>query len=183
MKRGHFLVALLIAFQVQANEPKPTQGTENSTPLVNSKPVGSVLESEALTPRRSKADILGMRDPFRRPQIVLEDILPKSELERFAVSEFKMVGLITGPDQLKAMLLGPDGKTYFVRKDDRIGSRGGFVQEINSVGIVVEEEITNVVGEKEKIVTEITLPPETDNQFELTNKPSGRVEATGLPKR
>lgn len=105
---------------------------------------------------------LEMRDPFKRPFVAgTTAVAPLSELESFGVDQFKMVGVITGADRLRAILLDPSGKSHFVSEKMRIGSRKGYIREIRSDVILVREKITNAIGREEALDTEIRLPPET----------------------
>ena len=95
----------------------------------------------------SLEDIVKMRDPFHVVEGIFKtkDELPKSDLEKYTVEEFKMVGVITGPDRLRAMVTGPDGKTHFVSKNDRIGTRQGRIHRITSQYIEVKEKLLNIL--------------------------------------
>ena len=73
-------------------------------------------------------EMLKVRDPFRRPDVVAENLAATSPLERFPASDFQMIGVLTGPEKIRAMVLGPDGKSLFVAERMKIGQRhGSFV--------------------------------------------------------
>jgi len=111
-------------------------------------------EAESIS---SAQDIMSLRDPFRKPKISRQKIVLTSELETIPVQEFKLNGVITGPGKMKAMLIGPKGKTYFVSKGDKIGLRDGEITEITSSKIFVTEKIINVLGQEESLAVEILL--------------------------
>lgn len=104
-------------------------------------------------------ELLNLRDPFK-PPLIAEKEEPKSELELYETDKFKMIGVITGPDALRAMLTAPNGKTYFVSESDKIGTKGGVVKEISPERILVHEQVMNVLGQPETSVVEISLPEE-----------------------
>ena len=98
------------------------------------------------------------RDPFKRPIFVDVARRPRTELEYFPTEQYKMVGVLTGPERLRAMVLGPNGKTYFVAENTKIGVRQGAVRRITAHSIVVREKVLNVLGKEENVDTEIRLP-------------------------
>ena len=101
-------------------------------------------------------DLLKLRDPFRAPD--LNGTGPqKSELEQYSVDAFKLVAVITGLDHLKAIVLAPDGKTFFISEKVKIGLRGGSVRKISAEKAYIREKTINVVGQVEYIDSELTL--------------------------
>src|SRR5690606_5369501 len=102
------------------------------------------------------------RDPFRRPEIVEKEETPLTELEKFSVAEIKLVGIMTGPTRLRAMVKGPDGKTYFVAEKMRVGTRKGIVREITPETVIIREKIVNVLGEEENIDIELRIDEQTE---------------------
>ena len=102
-----------------------------------------------------------MRDPFKRPFVAnATPVAPPTEMEMFPVDQFKLVGVITGADRLRAILLDPNGKSHFVSEKMRIGTRKGFIREIRSDLVQVREKVINAIGREESVDTEIRLPSE-----------------------
>jgi type IV pilus assembly protein PilP len=90
------------------------------------------------------------RDPFA-PIVTRESKLSgKSSnlppLERYAISEFKMTGILWGGFGYKAMLEGPDGKGYFVHVGTLIGPNRAKVKAISQDALVIEEKFKNYMG-------------------------------------
>lgn len=106
-------------------------------------------------------DKLSIRDPFKRPVAVVEKTEILSPLQLIPVEQFKMVGVITGPDRTKAMIAGPDGKTFFVSEKAKIGTRKGIITKITAETIFVRERVVNFLGQEEILDTEIHLPSES----------------------
>lgn len=102
-------------------------------------------------------EILTMRDPFKRPeiQIVIQEVL--TELEKFPAEQFKMIGVLTGPDHLRGMILAPDGRTHVVAEKMKIGVRKGFIRKILEDKVMVREKQVNVLGQTEIIEKEIVM--------------------------
>ncbi len=118
-------------------------------------------------------DVLKVRDPFRRPIQVTAKGKPKGDLELFAVEQFKLVGVITGPAKIRAMVEAPNGKTYFVSERQKIGQRNGVVKKITPGAILVRETMVNVVGREEEIDFEIRLPEDTKAQQQAAQGSGG----------
>lgn len=104
--------------------------------------------------------MLKMRDPFKKPDLskYRKSMAAKTELERFAVSDYKLMGVITGPKEVRAMVVAPDKKTHFVKKGQKIGIQNGVITSIDENTIHVREQVTNLLGTTEYVVTEIRLP-------------------------
>ena len=102
-------------------------------------------------------DMLKIRDPFKRPAIIVSKENARTELEMFPVDQFKMMGVITGPDRVKAMLAAPNGKTYFVSERMKIGVRNGMILKITPEGVKIREKIINVIGQEEPVDRELKL--------------------------
>jgi len=129
-----------------------------ATPAV---PERSLLEAPP-TLFGSPDQLNSIRDPFRRPEFTAAD-RPKTELEMIPTDQFKMVGVVTGPKEVKAMLLGPNSKTYFVTEKTFLGTRNGQIIKIRSTGLVVREKVVNVLGQEEAVDVELALPEPSQN--------------------
>ncbi len=122
-------------------------------------------------------EMLKMRDPFRKPEGRGIQKIIKSELEKYSISEFKMVGVSTGPTKMRALVSAPDGKSYFVAEGVKIGLRGGIVRKITPEGIQVREKIVNIIGEEENVDSEIKLVAESKFQIEHKQQEANEEEA------
>lgn len=106
---------------------------------------------------RESRQALKLRDPFKRPIFGVEVEGPRSELERYATGELKLVGIMTGPTRMRAMVQAPDGRTYFLAERMRVGTRKGVVRKITSESVLINEKIVNVLGEEESVQVELKL--------------------------
>src|SRR6185437_4311903 len=95
-------------------------------------------------------DLLTQRDPFKMP-VLPQASIPQSELELFPTTQYKLVGVIHGENQLRAMISAPNGKTYFVKKGVLLGNKKGVIRKITESAVVVREKITNVLGDLEDV--------------------------------
>ncbi|MBI3391857.1 MAG: pilus assembly protein PilP [Nitrospirae bacterium] len=95
----------------------------------------------------------GRRDPFMS-LLVLEkesdrarlagDIPP---LERHAIPEMRVIGIVGGPAGFVAMLEMPDGRGYSVREGSIVGRNKGVVRRIDRGSVIVEETLKTRLGE------------------------------------
>lgn len=106
------------------------------------------------------SEAMKLRDPFKRPTLEGAGGIPKTDLENFQVENIRMVGMLSGPTNKRAMVLAPNGKTYLVADGTKIGIRSGVVTKINPDSIEVKEKIVNVLGQEEEINTVLHLPDE-----------------------
>lgn len=105
-------------------------------------------------------EFLKARDPFRAPSLEKIVVGKKDELELFPLDSIKMIGVLTGPDHLRAIVQIPDGKTYLVAEKMKLGIHQGFIKKITPDAIVVREKITNILGENEYFDSEIPMASE-----------------------
>jgi len=118
--------------------------------------------------------MLKQRDPFKRPPIKMGVEGPKSELQAFPVEQFKLVGVMTGDSgRMKAMLEGPNKKTYFVQEKMFIGIRNGFISRITDTAVIVREKIGIVLGQEEAVNSEILLPADANQDVKRISTGSG----------
>ncbi len=103
-------------------------------------------------------EVMKLRDPFRRMKAKSIPSTPKPDLEMYPVDAFKLIGITTGPKQIRALLLGPNGKTYLISESVKIGLHGGQVRKITALGVQVREKIVNILGQEENLEMEIVLP-------------------------
>lgn len=128
-------------------------------------PTSAPIETSSSTPTEAKAPsaspFLTMRDPFKMPEIPLDQIVHKTELETYPLESLKLVGVLTGPDRIKAMLQTADGKSYFVTEKMKLGLRGGVIFKITPEKIQVREKMSNILGQIETVDSEILLPSDS----------------------
>lgn len=98
------------------------------------------------------------RDPFKPfVKVVDAEIEIKPEfnpllppIKRFALSQFKLVGVMWLESVPQAMLTDPERNTYILSVGDEIGNRQGSIVEIRENGIAVEEKyyLENAEGQR-----------------------------------
>ena len=102
----------------------------------------------------------GKRDPFK-PYIALG---PKKQaptatltpLQRYDVSELKLVGILKGPTGYRALVEDAGGKGFIITKGTPIGRENGHVKEIHDNRVIIEQTYKDIFGQiKHK---EISMP-------------------------
>jgi len=137
-------------------QPKPVQ-----------KPVSSALRLSAVP--ANQFDFSTKKDPFK-PFVVVK-IEPKNSpdaikraqrnslpIHSFDVNQFKLIGVITGGRENKAMVTDPGGKGYVLKVGMLIGKNDGRITSINSSGVVVLEQFKDDNGRVRKENIKLTLP-------------------------
>lgn len=93
----------------------------------------------------------GKRDPFKsfikkkkvkmgKPGVAL------TPLQKFDVTQLKLIGIISGVDENKAMIADPTGKGYILTKGTLIGKNFGRVKNISKNEVVIIEDIEDFLG-------------------------------------
>ena len=163
------------------------QGTTQSTGTTGSSSAAPSAPSSASSSAPASGEaapavdpLLSIRDPFKTPESLRPIIVEKTELERYGLSEYKFTGLLTGPVKFRAMILAPNGKIYFINKNQKLGSAGGVVVDITADYIRVKEKTINMLGQTESVFKEIKMPKLSDVYAGKTQK-AQRDGAQGAP--
>jgi type IV pilus assembly protein PilP len=105
---------------------------------------------------------VGKRDPFKsaykdtsgKPR-ELEG--PVGPLQRFEIDQLKLVAVISGISQPRAMITLPDGKGYTVKIGTRIGKNYGRVVRIKTSEVIIAEDYRDWNGRKVTNYIHMTL--------------------------
>jgi len=84
--------------------------------------------------------------------------IPRTPLEKVALSQLKLVGIIMAQSGNRALVQEASGKGYIIKKGTYIGLNSGKVVQIKKDKVVIEEEIENLVGKLMIRNKEISLP-------------------------
>lgn len=79
-------------------------------------------------------------------------------IHSFDVNEFKLIGIVTGGKESRAMVTDPKGKGYVIKIGMTIGKNGGRVMSITSGGVDVLEQFKDDNGRLRKEHIRINLP-------------------------
>jgi len=113
---------------------------------------------------------LHIRDPFKQGVLNRKEQSLKSELEAYPTEKFTLVGVISGLNETRAMLLAPNQQTYVVTQNMKIGLRKGFIQKITPSKVLVREKVLNLLGQEEEVEVDLPLDNSADQ-----NQPGGSV--------
>lgn len=115
---------------------------------------------------------VGKRDPFRSYLSVMkEEGEPKQErkleqTEKFELDQYKLVALISGTSQPRAMVEDPNRDGHIIRIGSRLGKNGGRITRISNSSIVVVEEFRAPTGERIRVPITVKLPVEKELAIE-----------------
>ncbi len=103
------------------------------------------------------------RDPFESPfdivvEISLDNSVPLTPLQKFDLNQLRLIGLIIGKGDPRAMVIAPDGKSFIITKGVKVGRNNGSVAEITTDAIIVEEKYLDFVGDTKTRIQQIKLP-------------------------
>jgi type IV pilus assembly protein PilP len=130
--------ALPAAARAQAPSPAPA-----ASPAADS--LSSITSPEIPAPEGYTYNPMGRRDPFvslLKP--VSPDQGPKTRrpgMEGFLIQEVALKGIVKTPKGYTAMLLGTDGKSYFVGVGQRLFD--GVVTAIDATTVTFRQEVTD----------------------------------------
>jgi len=142
--------------------PLPQKG---KSPAVESRKVEpvKVVEKKELEKKEEKEysyNPVGKPDPFK-PFIQLTPIreasrsVPLTPLQKYEISQLKLVAIITTPEGNIALVEDSAGKGYFLKKGTGIGKNDGKVKKILKDKVIIEEVYEDIFGQKK--VNEISL--------------------------
>jgi type IV pilus assembly protein PilP len=168
----HGWIAGLIAFLFLiggcgGGTPPPSLPPKAKSPAVEKKKeeVAKVAEKKEPEKKEEKEfsyNPTGKPDPFK-PFIQLTPVreasrnVPMTPLQKYEVSQLKLVAIISLPDGNIALVEDVTGKGYFVKKGTLIGKNDGKVTKILKDKVVVEEVYQDVFGQTKTIEISLLL--------------------------
>lgn len=158
-----FVVCLLLTF-LGCNDDLPSRPAKVTPQKVRSeKPLPAVDLSVADNPKDFFVyNPIGQRDPFasllKNEAEVRQSEAPKTPLEKFDLSQFRVQAILIGKGAPRAMVNAPDGKNYILQPGLKIGKNNGVITDINETSIVVEESSIDLAGNLVKGFQSLTIP-------------------------
>ena len=176
--RVYALTALIaiasIIISCNKNDKPPSVVSPTVTPAIQQtvkpvqKSVSSAVKLAPPTPG-NVFDFSNKKDPFK-PFVVVKavatptpDDLKKAlqsglPIHSFDVSQFRLIGVVTGGKENQAMVVDPNGKGYVLKIGMTIGKNDGRITSINTSGVDVLEQFKDDNGRVRKENIRITLP-------------------------
>ena len=147
--------------------PAPVQAKQSVKAV--QKPVSSASVKLAPPLSANQFDFSGKKDPFKPDIAVKTETAPLPDdmkkalqgglpIHSFDVSQFKLIGVVTGAKENQAMVVDPNGKGYVLKTGMTIGKNDGRVTAINIKGVDVVEQFRDDSGRVRKENIRITLP-------------------------
>ena len=130
------------------------------------------LQSQAETgePDSYKYDSTGKRDPFKSFIVVSPEPKarqgnePLSPLQRFDISQLRLVGTISGKGSKRALVEDAAGKGYILSVGTYVGKNGGKVIKITDGEAIIEEFHINYFGKRQSQMISMKLPKDTEGE-------------------
>jgi len=111
-------------------------------------------------------DPTGKRDPFQpfiaaqTPVKPVGEEIPVTPLQKYDLSQLKLVAIIVGTGDGSAMVQDSEGKGYIIKKGVYVGTNYGKVKAVLKDRVIVEERYKDYMGQvKEKEIILRLHPP------------------------
>ncbi len=142
--------------KVTVAPPKPVQKQVTSAHGLPSPPVNQFDFSNKKDP--FKPFVAVKLEPKNTPESIKKARLNSLPIHSFDVSQFKLIGIITGDRENKAMVTDPGGKGYVLKVGMLIGKNDGRIVSISSSGVDILEQFRDDSGRVRKENVKLTLP-------------------------
>ena len=158
------LLLVTFFFGCGAKESPPPAGP--TKPAVGAgSPVQRRSSSTTVTVPQERRDFSGRKDPFRayvvapKAKLLLPQVTVRQlPIQLYEVNQFKVMGIITGLAENRAMVLDPAGKSFVVKVGGLIGPHNGRVVSIKPNAVEVVERYREENGRISNRVVKLTLP-------------------------
>jgi len=148
--------------------PAPVQAKQQQIKSVQ-KTMSSSSVKLAPPPSTNQFDFSGKKDPFKpdiavktAPATLPEDMKKTLQvglpIHSFDVSQFRLIGVVTGAKENQAMVIDPNGKGYVLKTGMTIGKNDGRVTAVGINGVDIVEQFKDDSGRVRKENIRITLP-------------------------
>ena len=163
---GAFLcVCLAACMEDETSSPSQATNVKSKPPAQSvAPPQEAAVEKEMQEEEEFVYVSEGRRDPFlpltmiKKPVVKVVDKEPQTPLQSYDVAQFKLIGVIVGMGDPKAMVVAPDGKSYVLAKGIKIGKNNGVIVDITSESVSIQETYYDFSGNVIENIQEITVP-------------------------
>lgn len=143
-----FALLLALAVGAAAQQPPPPAATPPAAAEAAASPE-SILDQLEPPPGGFSYNPQGRRDPFvslQKPVSASEKSGPRrAGMEGFLIQEVALKGIVRTPKGFTAMILGTDGKSYFVSSGQRLFD--GVITEISATTVTFRQEVTDPLSQ------------------------------------
>jgi type IV pilus assembly protein PilP len=161
-----FILAIVVILGVTGCDRLPVGGkgtTQKATakPPPQPAPQQTAPSPSAAPPQEVERDYVydptGKRDPFQpfistqTPVKPLGEEIPATPLQKYDLSQLKLVAIIVGAGEGSAMVQDSEGKGYIIKKGVYVGTNFGKVKSVLKDRVIIEERYKDYTGQvKEK---------------------------------
>lgn len=141
-------VALILGFMSCNEEPVVQAPAKPAAPKTSSAPLAARQNLFETKKDEYFFNPTGKRDPFKTyvPDVSEGVKVPRSPLERYSLNELALAGIVWGISDPRALMKAPDGYSYIVRANTRVGKNRGRVSKITKKSVYIEEEYRDPAG-------------------------------------
>ena len=146
--------SLIAGFSGCAEKEEPVVAAPVKKPVLKTEEAPSVLDEDVIKkPAYATAPIFnpeGRRDPFvtfrGEAEMAHDDESLLLPLQRYELSELRMVGVIWGAKGTRALVEDGEGMGHSLGVGDRVGRANGVVTKVTETEVIVKEEFPGVGG-------------------------------------
>lgn len=131
----------------QQTVQKQQAGTPAQQPQAQGTMV-KVEEVKKLEEQVFRYEAIGLVDPFEPIIGKQEGVSPVSPLEQYSLDQLKLVAIIWGLPEPRAMVEDSQGKGYIIKKGTKIGKNQGVVIKILDNEVVILETYVDLLNRK-----------------------------------
>jgi type IV pilus assembly protein PilP len=147
------------AAQKATAKPPPQPAPQQTTASPSATPQQQVARDYVYDPT-------GKRDPFQpfiaaqTPVKPVGEDIPVTPLQKYDLSQLKLVAIIVGTGEGSAMVEDSEGKGYIIKKGVYVGSNFGKVKTVLKDRVIIEERYKDYTGQvREKEIVLRLHPP------------------------
>ena len=164
-----YLISIAFLFVAGCGGGSPTSSVPpkaKGVPAEKSKAEPAAVTAKSETEKKEEVEYsynpAGKPDPFK-PFIQLTPVressrnVPMTPLQRYEVSQLKLVAIISTPEGNIALVEDSAGKGFFLKKGTWVGKSDGKVTKILKDKVVIEELYQDVLGQTKQNEVSINL--------------------------
>jgi type IV pilus assembly protein PilP len=146
----------------EAGQPPPAAASVSQKPKIVPPVQKQVSTAVQAVPQRT--DFASKKDPFKpfvvAPKVPVAAKTGSSVLPILAydVTQFRLIGIIAGLKESRAMAVDPAGKAYVLKEGMHLGKNDGRITRITNSYVEVTEQYREDSGKLKTHVVRITLP-------------------------
>lgn len=163
---GWVICGLLFFVASCGGGPVSPPSSKGEAPKIAAKKVEPVKVSDQKEPEKKEEEYqynpAGKPDPFKpfiqlTPVRELTRTTPLTPLQKYDISQLKLVAIIATPEGNVALVEDSAGRGYFIKRGTEIGKNDGKVTKILKDRIIVEEIYQDVWGKIKKSEVQLFL--------------------------